>query len=102
MLDNNDLFRGLAVQGLFYRIESKNGSLDLRIFRKTWHGDISSLLSVDLDRQSDGVIQKKRRVGCGPRRGRDQRRLAERGPALLGKMRHHRRNELDQDAGRLC
>ena len=56
---NNHLADGFAAQGLFYRIEGQNGSLNLGFASLPRNGDIGALLAVDLDRQSDGVFDQK-------------------------------------------
>src|SRR6478735_2144603 len=88
---------GLAAQRQFYRIERQNGSLNLRILGAPWHGDITPFLAVDLDHQRHAVFNQQIAFDLRPSRLRNQPLLAQRLPAFLGQMRHHRRNELDQD-----
>src|ERR1700730_8890071 len=44
---NDHLADGFAAQGLFYRIERQNGSLNFRILGRACHRDLAPLLAVD-------------------------------------------------------
>src|SRR4030095_1140706 len=88
---------GLAAESEFYRIERQNGSLNFRILGDPWHGDITPFLAVDLDHQRHGVFNQQIAFDLGPIGLRNQPGLAQDLPALLGQMRHHRREKLNQD-----
>jgi len=50
---------GLAAESKFYRIERQNGSLNFRILGDPWHGNITPLLAVDLDRNFDFLVARR-------------------------------------------
>src|SRR6185437_12071489 len=56
---NDHLADGFAAQGLFYRIECQNGSLNFRILGRARHPDLAPLLAVDLDHQRHGVLNQQ-------------------------------------------
>src|ERR1700749_1219958 len=81
---NDHLADGIAAQGLFYRIERQNGSLNLRILGRACHRDLAPLLAVDLDHQGHGVLNQQiafdlRPIGLG-----NQALLPQHLPAFLG------------------
>ena len=89
---NHDyLADGLAAESEFYRIERQNGSLNFRILGDPWHGNITPFLAIDLDHQRHGVFDQQIAFDLGPIGLRNQPGLAQYRPALLGQMRHHRR-----------
>src|SRR5947208_1387626 len=88
---------GLAAESEFYRIERQNGSLNFRILGDPWHGNITPFLAVDLDHQRHGVFNQQIAFDLGPVGLRNQPGLLQNLPALLGQMRHHRREQLNQD-----
>ena len=88
---------GFAAQGRFYRIERQNGSLDFRILGAPWHGYITPLLAVDLDHQRHGVFNQQIAFDLRPIGLRNQPGPPQHLPALLGQMRHHGREQLNQD-----
>src|SRR6185312_9944034 len=97
---NNDyLAHGLAAESEFYRIERQNGSLNFRILGDPWHGNITPFLAVDLDHQRHGVFDQQIAFDLGPVGLRNQPGLVQNRPALLGQVRHHRREKLNQDDG---
>src|ERR1700753_1299909 len=51
---DNHLADRLAAQGLFYRIERQNGSLNFRVLRLAGHCDLTPLFAVDLNHQRYG------------------------------------------------
>src|SRR5258707_14031756 len=91
------LANGLAAESEFYRIERQNGSLNFRILGDPWHGNITPFLAIDLDHQRHGVFNQQIAFDLGPIGLRNQPGLAKNLPALLGQMRHHRREKLNQD-----
>src|SRR5665647_846760 len=95
--NNDHLADGLAVQGMSYRIEGQNGSLNIGILRTPWHGYITPLLAVDLDHQRHRLFNQQIAFDLGPRGLRNQPGLAQYRPALLRQMRHHRREKLNKD-----
>src|SRR4029079_7499143 len=95
---NNDyLAHGLAAESEFYRIERQNGSLNFRILGDPWHGNITPFLAVDLDHQRHSVFDQQIAFDLGPVGLRNQPGLPQDLPALLGQMRHHRREKLNKD-----
>src|ERR1700753_1767666 len=52
---NDHLADGVAAQGLFYRIERQNGSLNLRILGRAWHRDVGPVLPSYPDHPRHGV-----------------------------------------------
>src|ERR1700761_2151124 len=44
--NHDHLTHGLPATRQFYRIKRQNGSLDVRILGRPWHGDITPLLAV--------------------------------------------------------
>src|ERR1700742_247405 len=57
---NNDHFAdGIATQGLFYRIERQNGSLNFRILGSAGHRDLTPFLAVDLNHQRHRVFDQQ-------------------------------------------
>src|SRR5882724_2425228 len=95
---NNDHFtHGLAAKGDFYRIKGQNGSLNFRILGAPWHGNITPFFAVDLNHQGHGVFNQQIAFDLGPIGLRNQPGLAQHHPAFLGQMRHHRRNQLNED-----
>src|SRR6195256_806047 len=95
--NNNDLADGLAAERLFYRIEGQNGSLNFRILRIAGHCDFAAFLAVDLNHQRHGVFDQQIAFDLGPMGLRNQARLPQHLPALLRQVRHHRREQLNQD-----
>src|SRR5438552_8889731 len=89
--NNNHLAHGFAAEGLFFRIECQNGSLNFRILRIAGHCDFAALLAVDLNHQRHGVFNQQIAFDLGPVGLRNQPRLAQHRPAFLRQMRHHRR-----------
>src|ERR1700733_15974048 len=94
---NDHLADGPAIQGLFYRIKRQNGSLNFRILGLAGECDFAALLAVDLDHQRYGVFDQQISFDFGPIGLRNQSLLPQDLPALLGQMRHHRREQLNQD-----
>src|SRR5690242_21650423 len=88
--DDNDLLRALSVERLFYRIERQNGSLDRLFSRVAVDRYIGAFLAVDLNGQGNGAFDQQIGLELRPALSRGHRRMAERRPALLGQMRHHR------------
>ena len=86
---------GLAAEGKLYRIERQNGSLNFRILGDPWHGNITPFLAVDLDYQRHGVFNQQIAFDLGPVGLRNQPGLPQNLPALLGQMRHHRRETVE-------
>ena len=64
--------------------------------------DFGALLAVDLDRQRQRVLDQKVALDLRPGRFRDQRRVAEHGPAFLGEVRHHRVEQLHENINRFA
>src|SRR6516164_1858219 len=56
---HDHLLRRPAIQRPFYRIKRQNGILDLGIWRISGDCDISALLTIDLDRKCDRVLDQK-------------------------------------------
>src|SRR5579872_983991 len=95
---HNDHFsNGLAAECLFYRIEAQNGSLNFRIFRIAGHRDLAAFLAVDLNHQHHGVFNQQIAFDFGPIGLRNQAGLPQHLPGFLSQMRHHRRDQLNQD-----
>src|ERR1700761_283196 len=88
---NNHLADGFTAQGLFYRIERQNGSLNFRILGRARHRDFAPLLAVDLHHQRHAVFNQHIAFDLRPIGIRNQFLLAQHLPAFLGQMRHHRR-----------
>ena len=57
-------------------------------------------LAVDLYRQRQRILDQKVALDRGPGGFRDQRVVAEHGPAFLGEVRHHRRKQLHKNINR--
>ena len=101
-LGNNDhLADSVAAQGLFYRIKSQNGSLNFRILGMAGHRDLTPFLAVDLNHQRHRILNQQIAFDFRPIGLRNQTRLAQHLPALLRQMRHHGREQLNQDDGGL-
>src|SRR4029077_20660177 len=86
----------------FYRIESENGSLDFGIRRVAADGDLGAFLAVDLYRERQRVLDLQAALDLRPGRFRDQRLVAEHGPAFLREVRHHRVEQLHQNVNRFA
>src|ERR1700712_421139 len=100
---NHDyLADGLAAEGQFYRIERQNGSLNFRILGAPWHGYITPFFAVDLDHQRHRVFNQQIAFDLGPIGLRNQPGLPQYRPAFLSQMRHHGREKLNKDDGRLA
>ena len=76
---------------------SSTAALDLGISGVARDRHVGALLAVDLHRQGDGVLNQQRGLDLRPGRLGDQGLVAERRPAFLGQMRHHRREQLHHD-----
>ena len=94
---DDHLADGFAAQNQIYRIERQNGSLNFRISGAPWHGNITPFLAVDLDHQRHGVFNQQIAFDLRPIDLQNQPRLAKHLPALLGQMRHHGREQSQQD-----
>src|ERR1700754_4718350 len=94
---DDHLADSFAVQGLFYRIERQNGSLNFRILGLARHCDLAPLLAIDLNNQRYRVFDQQISFDLGPIRLRNQTLLPQHLPALLGQMRHHRREQLNEN-----
>ena len=66
------------------------------------HRHVGALLAVDLDRQRDRVLDQQSRSTCGQAACATRVVVAERRPAFLGEMRHHRMEQLHQNVGRFA
>src|SRR4051794_565994 len=95
--NHDHLADGLAAEGQFYRIKGQNGSLNFRILGAPWHGYITPLFAVDLDHQRHGVFNQQIAFDLRPIGLRNQPGLPQNRPALLRRMRHHGRDQLNKD-----
>src|SRR3954454_22341341 len=86
-----------AAQRRFYRIERQNGSLYLLFRRILGYCDIAALLAIDLNHQRDLVLNQQISFDFGPIGFRNQSLAPQNHPALLGQMRHHGREQLNED-----
>src|SRR5689334_20961516 len=100
--DDDDFFWRLPLERLFYRIQSENGSLNIGFPGLPRDRHVAPLLAVNLDRQGDAVLHQKLGLELGPGLLRHQVLVSQRGPAFFGQMRHHRMEQLDQNAGGLA
>ena len=95
--DHNDFFNRCFTNRAFYKIKLQNGSLYL------WNGScsanckISAPLSINLYRYCDIAFDDQRWVSFRPWCFRDQLRKTKCFPALLRQMRHHWRDDLQQE-----
>src|SRR5450432_3146464 len=81
---HNDHFAdGFVAQGLFYRIEGQNGSLNFRILGITGHRDLTPFLAVDLNHQRHRVFNQQIAFDLRPIGLRNQPRPPQHLPALL-------------------
>ena len=87
----------MPARALFYRIERQNGSLNFRIWGIAGHGDLAALLAIDLNHQRHRVFNQQITFDFGPIGFGNQARLLQYPPAFLREMRHHRREQLNQD-----
>src|SRR6478752_5149972 len=80
---HDHLLGRLAIECPFYCIEGQNGSLNLGLCCISGDCDIAALLTVDLDRKCDHVLDQQIRLELRPRLGSDKGFMPERGPAFL-------------------
>src|SRR6516165_464428 len=97
--NNDHLADGLAAQRQFYRIETQSGSLNFRILGHTGHRNFTPFFAVDLHHQGYAVFNQQISFDLRPIRLGNQAPLAQHGPALLRQMRHHGREQLNEDEG---
>src|SRR5688572_30099317 len=88
--DDNDTLRRAAFQGAANWLQGQDGGLDLGLCGVAGNGDIRTFLAIYLYRQGDGFLDQQVAVELRPGRLGDQLAVAERGPAFLGEVRHHR------------
>ena len=70
---------------------------DLGIFSILADCDIAALLAIDLHHQGDLILNQQISFDFRPIGLRNQPGAAQHGPALLGQMRHHGREQLNKD-----
>src|SRR4051794_19346539 len=87
---HDHLLGRLALKRLFYRIERQNGSLNIGVLGLPGDGDVRPLLAVHLHRKRNSVLDQEVALDLWPILHRNQRFLAQRGPAFFGEVRHHR------------
>ncbi len=97
---HNHLLGRLATERPFYLIEGQNGTLNFGICSIAGNCDFSAFFAVDLHRQRNGIFDQQFRLELRPSLGGDERFAAERSPALLGQVRHHRLEQPYQDIDR--
>src|SRR3979409_2703968 len=95
--NNNHLADGFAAQGLFYRIEGQNGSLNFTILGAASHRDLTAFLAVDLNHQHHRVFNQQIAFDFGPTGLRNQAGLPQHLPGFLGQIRHHGREQLNKE-----
>src|SRR5580693_5490900 len=91
--NHDHLTHSLAAQSRFYRIERQNGSLDLRILGRPWHGDLTPLLAINLHHQRYIILNQQIAFDLRPTGLRNQASLAQHLPAFFRQVRHHRGNQ---------
>ena len=93
-------FGDLPSSALFTASSARTAASISALAASRAHGHVRALLAVNLHRQRQRILDQKVALDLRPGRFRDQRVVAEHGPAFLGEVRHHRRKELHKNINR--
>src|SRR5690606_5895046 len=98
--DDDHFLQRPSVACAYYRFEFAHSLFHLGGGGGGRNRDFVAPLPVDLHRQRNRIGDKKRGLRLRPAGLGDKARSAQRRPAFLGQMRHHRRDEMDQNLAR--